>query len=80
MQERIISRMREVAMGQAELAKASGLAPSFIYMLLQGTRGKSMGAETALKLCRALRVNIDFLYPEYPQRKIKNEGRSSRAN
>jgi transcriptional regulator with XRE-family HTH domain len=78
-QERIISRMREIAMDQAELTEVSGLFPSFVCMILQGTRGKSMGVKTALKLCHALRVNIDFLYPEYPQKRIRDAS-GSRAS
>jgi transcriptional regulator with XRE-family HTH domain len=77
MQQQIASQMRKLGINQSQLADATGLSKSYISMLLRGERGRLMQGETALKLCRGLKVKVDFLYPEYPQKKIRGMKRDA---
>ncbi len=72
MQQQIASQMRKLGINQSQLADITGLSKSYISMLLSGERGQSMQWKTALKLCRGLKIKVDFLYPEYPQKKIRS--------
>jgi transcriptional regulator with XRE-family HTH domain len=69
MQQQIASQMRKLGINQSQLADATGLSKSYISMLLKGERGRSMQG--------GLKVKVDFLYPEYPQKKIKGMKRDA---
>lgn len=58
--ERLRVVIDERGLTQSELARRSGLSPSYITLLLSGKRGKRIGRYTASRLKRALRVSDAF--------------------
>jgi transcriptional regulator with XRE-family HTH domain len=58
--QRIVERMDELGIKQSQLAKKSGLSTGYINGLVHGTRGKRIGAETAQKLAKGLKVSVSF--------------------
>lgn len=62
--EKIRSRMAELGISQAELARRSGLTTSHISYLVRGERGQRLDRNTVTRLCKGLDVKVNFFYEE----------------
>lgn len=71
-------RLDEIGMGQAELARRSGLSSGHIADLVHNKRGKQLTLTTLQKLCEALEVGPDFFYPELSQLRAIHSHRRKR--
>ena len=58
--EKIVHRMQEIGITQAELSRRSGLRTGHVAELVHGKRGKRISAETRDKLTLALKVPNSF--------------------
>lgn len=61
--DRLATRMDELHLSQADLARRSGLSTGHVSDLVNGKRGKRISADTAGRLASALKVSPKFFYP-----------------
>lgn len=73
LQQKILTRMTELNLRQADLARKSGLRTGHIAELVNGHRGKRISADTRDKLAEALEVPLSFFSQQNTQKRVKLE-------
>ncbi len=68
--ERINTRMQQLGLSQADVARRAGLSSGHISDLIAGHRGKRVAATTVEKLAKALRVSPAFFYRSDSRMKV----------
>lgn len=71
------SRLDELGMSQADLARKSGLSTGYVSNIVNGQRGKRVSAETAHRLARALRVRPTYILGDATQKQNANARRTA---
>lgn len=70
--DKIVHRMQEIEITQAELSRLSGLRTGHVAELVHGKRGKRISAETRDKLAFALKVPLSFFSTVNTHKRVKS--------
>jgi transcriptional regulator with XRE-family HTH domain len=63
---KLLERMQELGLTQADLARRTGLSRGYIHLLLRGQRGSRIGADALQRLSTALDVAPTFFSSTSP--------------
>lgn len=75
--ERIRSRMQELGISQADVARRSGLSTGHVSDLVNGKRGERISAPTVARLSSALRVRPSFFFRDDSHMRAPRKSRLS---